>query len=347
MTDPRVLILHNRYRVHGGEERAVELQTQALGRAGVPCRALERDSAAAGRVRAGGSLLRGGRRPDEVRAAVRELGANVVHVHNVHPLFGHRALEAARGEGAGTVLHLHNFRLFCSIAIAFRDGEQCFRCHGRRTLPGLRLNCRGSVPESAAYAAALSLHQPSLLDAVDRFVTPSRHVAGVLARLGVPADRLRAIANYVPDARVAESSRAGGGRYALYAGRLTEEKGVRVAVDASARSGVPLRVAGEGPLLEELRARAKASGAPVELMGRVPPDGMPDLYAGATMALVPSLWEEVMPYAALEAMAAGVPVVASRSGALAEVAGEERCVAPGDGDALAGAMASLWGDAGA
>ena len=74
------------------------------------------------------------------------------------------ALAAARAAGARVVLHLHNLRLFCAIGVASRDGGPCFRCRGRRTLPGLVLNCRGSLPESAAYAAGLALHQPLVLD---------------------------------------------------------------------------------------------------------------------------------------------------------------------------------------
>ena len=117
-----------------------------------------------------------------------------------------------------------------------------------------------------------------------------------------------------------------------------------MAVDAAARSGVPLKVAGEGPLSEALSAQVSRTGAPVELLGAVPPERMPELITGAAMAVVPSLWVEVMPYAAVEAMAAGVPVVASRSGALAEVVGDQRCVAPGDADALGAALDALWRD---
>src|SRR5919202_3048854 len=171
MSEPRVLVVHNRYRYAGGEERAVELQLAALERAGVPHAAFTRDSASAGRGRAAAALLRGGERPEEVAAAVRGLGADVVHVHNVNPLFGPRSLRAAREEGARVLLHLHNFRLFCSIAVAFRDGETCFRCSRRFTLPGLVLNCRRSLPESAAYTAALAMHQPAVFEAVDRFLT--------------------------------------------------------------------------------------------------------------------------------------------------------------------------------
>ncbi|MEA2367825.1 MAG: hypothetical protein QOH38_543 [Thermoleophilaceae bacterium] len=341
MSAPRVLVVHNRYRVAGGEERAVALQLAALRDARVTHAALERESSAAGNVRAARALLRGGERPEDVAAAVRELGATVVHFHNLNPLFGPRSLRAARVAGARVVLHLHNFRLFCSIAVAFRDGETCFRCHGRNTVPGLLLNCRGSLPESAVYTAALAIHQPELIEAVDRFVTPSRFAAGQLARLGLPADRLEVLANYVPEAPAAEPA---GGTYALVAGRLATEKGIGLAIEAAARSGVPLRVAGDGPLEGELRALAASSGASVEMLGRVPGERVAELLTGAAMVVVPSLGPEVMPFAALEAMAAGVPVVATRTGSLPEVVGEERCVPRRDADALAAAMRRLWDD---
>ncbi|MGI9081657.1 MAG: glycosyltransferase family 1 protein, partial [Thermoleophilaceae bacterium] len=167
---PRVLVLHNRYRIEGGEERSVDLQLQALRAEGVEHRLLERRSGDTGSARAAAALLRGGERPDEVAAAVRELRADVVHAHNTLPLFGPRSLAAARAAGARVVLHLHNVRLFCATGFGERDGGPCYRCHHRRTLPGLVLNCRRSPPEALAYATALSLHQPAMVAAVDRFV---------------------------------------------------------------------------------------------------------------------------------------------------------------------------------
>ena len=204
------------------------------------------------------------------------------------PLFGPRALVAARDAGARVILHLHNFRLFCAIAVCFRDGEPCFRCRGRNTLPGLVLNCRGSLPESAAYTAALARHQPTVLDVVDRFITPSAYTAGQLVRQGLPGDDLEVLPNYLPGDAFAERSRAAEGGYALVAGRLSAEKGIAVAVEAAALSGVPLKVAGDGPLMGELAAKVKESRAPVELLGRVGADEMRALRDGAAMALQPS-----------------------------------------------------------
>jgi glycosyltransferase involved in cell wall biosynthesis len=242
------------------------------------------------------------------------------------------------------VLQLHNFRLFCAIGVSFRSGEPCFRCHHGHTLPGLVLNCRRSLPEAAVYAAGLARQYPRVLEVVDRFVAPSGYLAGQLRRLGVPDDRIETLPHYLPDDGFEEGSSADGGRYALVAGRLAEEKGVAVAIDAAARAGVPLKVAGAGPQEQELRERARASGATVEFAGRVLDVELAALVRGAAVALVPSLSDESFGLSALEAMGAGVPVIASRAGALPELVGEERCVPRGEADALAARLAELWAD---
>jgi glycosyltransferase involved in cell wall biosynthesis len=337
----RVLLLHNRYRLEGGEERSVELQLRALANAGVEHRLFERRSAEAGRGRAAAAMLRGGGE-GEIASAVRELGADVAHVHNMQPLIGPRGLVAAREAGARVVLHLHNARLFCAIGVAARDGGPCFRCRGRNTVPGLVLNCRGSLPEAAVYAAALAAHQPRVFDAVDRFATPSSWAAGQLALLGVPADRLDVLPHYLPAAELAPFSRAGEGGYALAASRLSPEKGLGTAIEAAALAGVQLRIAGDGPEAAELAGLARRLGAPVEMLGRVARAGMAELLAGAAMLVLSSHYHEFSPFSVLEAMGAGVPVVATRTGGVPELIGPDRCVQMGDAPALAERMRALW-----
>jgi glycosyltransferase involved in cell wall biosynthesis len=344
MTDPRVLVVHNRYRIHGGEERAVDLQVAALRRAGVPHATYFRDSAEAGKVRAAGALVRGGDAPDEVRAAIRNAGAQVAHFHNMHPLLGSRALAAAKEEGARVVMHLHNFRLFCAIGVCFRLGQPCFRCHGRWTVPGVALNCRDSLPEAATYAYALSAHQPDVFASVDRFVTPSTYAARQLEKLGLPEGRTDVVPHYIGANAFADRSRADRGQFALAFGRLAAEKGFDVAIDAAAIAGVPLRIAGEGPVERDLARRIERERAPVELCGKVPPDKLRDLLRRAAIVIVPTTGNETFGFAALEAMAAGVPVVAARAGALPEIVGDDACVPRGDALAMAVRMQELWAD---
>jgi glycosyltransferase involved in cell wall biosynthesis len=340
----RVLVVHNRYRLEGGEERAVELQLAALRRAGIAHALLERSSTEVTRTEAARALLRGGRHEADVSAAARELGADVVHVHNMLPLFGPRSLAAARETGARVVLGLHNLRLFCAIGVAARDGGPCFRCHHRFTLPGLALNCRGSLPEAAVYAAALARHQPAVLKAVDSFVVPSRYAAGQVAELGVPAERVQVVPHYLPDSSFVHHSRADEGLHALVAARLSPEKGIDTAIEAAARAAVPLHVAGEGPLRGELEQLAERLGAPVRFLGRLDRQALERELAAAAMLLMPSRYHEFAGYAALEAMAAGVPVLVTTLGAPPELAGHERSVAPNDPEALAARMAELWDD---
>src|SRR3954447_9560913 len=342
MSDPRVLVVHNRYRIHGGEERAVDLQVAALRRAGVPHATFFRDSAEAGKARAARSLIRGGEPPDELRAAIAAAGAEVVHFHNMHPLLGSRALAAAKAEGTRVVMHLHNFRLFCAIGVCFRLGEPCFRCHGRWTAPGVALNCRRSLPEAGAYAYALSAHQPEVFASVDRFVTPSVYAAGQLEKLGLPEGRTDVLPHYIGAATFADRSRADRGEFALAFGRLSAEKGFDVAIDAAAIADVPLRIAGEGPVERDLARRIERERAPVDLCGKLPPDKLRDLLRRAALVVVPTTGNETFGFAALEAMAAGVPVVAARAGALPEIVGEDACVARGDAMAFAGRMRELW-----
>ena len=343
---PRVLVLHNRYRVAGGEERSAELQLRALERAGVAHRLFERRSADTGRLGAAAALLRGGSNAGEIAEAVRDLGATVAHAHNMLPLIGPAGLLAARTAGARVVAHLHNVRLFCATGFGERDGGPCARCRGRLTLPGLMLNCRRSLPEAVTYAAALSLHQPRVLEAVDRFVTPSAWAADRVAGLGLPRERIESLPHYLPAEAFAERSQAGEGTYALVASRLSPEKGIGDAIAAAATAGMPLRIAGEGPDRARLEELAAGSRTRVEILGRVPPERVRELLAGAAAVVMPSRYHEFSPYSALEAMAQGVPVVATAMGGLPELLGPERCVPPADPGALAARLSALWGEPG-
>ncbi|HEY8866020.1 MAG TPA: glycosyltransferase family 4 protein, partial [Solirubrobacteraceae bacterium] len=311
-----ILLLHNRYRTTGGEERAVaDLLWLLREHIGEEAELIERDSAHLGRVRAGHALLRGGLDPDAVGAAVRRTGARVVHAHNVNPAFGARALAAARSAGARVVLHLHNYRLVCAVGTCFTRGEDCTRCHGRNTLPGVRLACRGSRVESAIYGAGLALHQRELAAAADAFVVPSAFALGRLEALGAPlGGRARVVASVQRD--IADRSRAGAGEYALFAGRLTTEKGPDLAVRACAAAGVPLVIAGAGPQAPALRALA--AGADVRFEGMVSAARLAELRAHAGLAIVPSRYAEILPLAAAESMAAGLPTLAPPLGGLTD-----------------------------
>jgi glycosyltransferase involved in cell wall biosynthesis len=132
------------------------------------------------------------------------------------------------------------------------------------------------------------------------------------------------------------------GSYALVVARLAPEKGVDVAIDACREAGMALVVAGDGP--ERAALEQRAGDGDVRIAGHVAERELAELRAGAAVALAPSRSAETFGLAVAEAMAAGLPVVASRVGALPELVEEDALVAPGDARELAGAIARLAGD---
>ncbi|TMK24975.1 MAG: glycosyltransferase family 1 protein, partial [Actinobacteria bacterium] len=205
-------------------------------------RGARRDRRAA-RARVGRSRCRQRR----ARPAARRLsGARVVHAHNLQPTLGWRALAAARAAGARVVLHLHQYRIVCAIGVCFTRGADCTRCHGRDTLPGMRLNCRGNVPEALAYGASLALWQRRLVDQADVVLVPSVFARERLRALGAPLpwERVAVLAPPLRDLRDAQRALASetSERYALVVSRLAVEKGVDVAIDACRIARMPLVV---------------------------------------------------------------------------------------------------------
>jgi glycosyltransferase involved in cell wall biosynthesis len=271
-------------------------------------------------------------------------------------LFGWRALAAARAEGAKVVLHLHQYRLVCATGVCFTAGQECTRCHGRNTLGGVIHNCRGSRSEALAYGASLAMWQRRLADQADAVIVPSAFARERLRELGAPLDfeRVHVLAPPVRmprdgDALVPVGAPVDGGStepaigtYALVVSRLAPEKGIDVAIDACQMAGVPLVVAGEGPEHDALRARV--GDTDVRFVGRVDDVQLERLRAGAALAIVPSRSAETFGMAAAEAMAAGVPVVASRIGALPELVEEPGLVDPGDATVLAKTIGRRWRD---
>ena len=334
-----ILFLHHHYRTSGGEERAVEdLLWLVREQLGEDAELLERESATLKPSAAATGLLRGGLDPDEVGAAVKRTRARIVHVHNLHPTFGWRALAAARAAGARIVMHLHQYRLVCANGVCFTRGSACTRCHGRNTLPGIALNCRGSRLEAVVYGAGLMLWQRRLTSLVDAFVVPSRFAEQRLRALGAPIGPTFVLPHVIRAFAAGAAARPEG--HALVAARLAPEKGIDVAIEACRIAGVPLVVAGEGPE----RARLDRGGQRVRFVGRVEQPELAKLRSGAALALCPSRLAETFGLAAAEAMAAGLPVAASRVGGLPELVPDEWLVPPGDADALAGVITRLRHD---
>ena len=183
-----------------------------LARAATAVELLERSSAAPDAWLAGAALIGGGSDPEEVAGLSAAIGADVVHAHNIIPLFGARALAAARRAGARVVMHLHNYRLACAVATTSATAPCARAARGRNTLPGVRHRCRGSRARPAAYGARPRARTAAHVRAVDRFAAPSASPRGASRAGSRATSRSRVLHNFVGDDEFAAAPPAARGQ---------------------------------------------------------------------------------------------------------------------------------------
>lgn len=315
----RILLAHNRHRTSGGADHVLEREADLLRAAGhdvdlflVP--AAEDAGLSSAQMGMAATWNRNAMR--ELRTMLGTFRPDVLHVHTPFPLMSPAVFRTATKVGVPTVTTAHSFRYSCIAATCLRDGRICEDCVGSALkLPGIRHRCyHDSVAGSAALTISLATHRAlgTFARRVGRFITLTDFAKDLLVRDGVPEARVAVKPNFVPD-RAAPLPIEQRRRYALFAGRLVEEKGIRTLLTAWRELGdrIPLLVAGDGPLRDLVRDAA-ADGVAVEHLGWRDPDEVAELQRHATLTVVPSEWYEAgPPLVLLDALAAGTPVVCS------------------------------------
>lgn len=319
----RVLVCHNFYQQPGGEDQVFAAEVELLRAHGHDVRTLELHNdavASMGKLKLAATTIWNRKSAALVRDAVQAHGSEVVHFHNTFPLFSPSVYFAARRQGAAIVQTLHNYRLLCAAATLYRQGAPCERCLGRSVIPAVKHRCyRDSRGASAVTAAMLTIHRGmgSYARGVDAYIALTHFARRKFIEGGFKEDQLFVKPNFVaPD----PGPGPGDGRFALFVGRLTEEKGVAPLLAAWQEVGdaIPLRICGDGPMADVV-GEAVRTTAGVQWLGRRPLAEVIDLMGRATMLIFPSLWYEGLPRTIVESFARGTPVIASRLGSLIEL----------------------------
>lgn len=344
------LLVHNYYQQRGGEDAIFEAEADLLEAHGhrVLRYTLHNDRIdAMSNVKRLAATLWNHRVYRELRAFIRDMRPEVAHFHNTFPLVSPAAYYAAQAEGVPVIQTLNNYRLACPGAYLLRDGKVCEDCIGKAIpFSAIRHGCyRDSPLATAAVVAMLAAHRA--LSTWDRQIDlyalyMTDFSVDTFVRAGLPAEKLFVKPNFVdPD----PGPGAGAGGYALFVGRLSPEKGIRVLVEAWGQVGtrLPLKIVGDGPLAP-LAADAAARIPGVEWLGRRPPEAVYALMQDAACLVFPSEWYEGLPRTIVESFATGTPVVASDLGAMSRlvVHGENGLhFAPGDAEGLARQVLAL------
>lgn len=318
MSATRVMVVHNAYQQRGGEDSVVEAEVALLRQHGHDVIDWRRhNDELAGRGRLSAALGTLWSRESHARALelIDEHRPNVVHVHNTFALISPSVYWACAQRGVPVVQTLHNFRLGCPQALLLRDGSVCEDCLGRTPWPALRHGCyRGSRAQTAVLGGMLTLHRTigTWQDKVTRYVALNEFCLEKFVAAGLPRQRLRVKPNFVDFAPPEEGLARDG---LLFVGRLSHEKGIdTLAAAMRLCPSAHLRVLGSGPQEQSL-----ADQPNVQRLGSQPLPMVREWMGRSSALVLPSIWYENFPRTLVEAFAAGLPVIASRIGALAEL----------------------------
>jgi glycosyltransferase involved in cell wall biosynthesis len=255
---------------------------------------------------------------------------DVIHIHGLYHQLTASVLAPARVRSIPTVFTLHDFKLVCPAFHLYntRIGV-CEKCQGGRQWNALVNRCSGASLAKDAIMALDGLvqwHTGAIRNGVTGFVSPSRFLAAKMAELGINPAKLHYVPNFFEtsddapvDPAAIDALRAEHGRFVLYFGRLSREKGLDILLAAAARHKVRLVLAGDGPQRLDLEEAARALGADAIFTGHLKGAALWAHVSAADIVALPSIWYENAPKSILEAQARGRVVLTSAIGGLPEM----------------------------
>ena len=326
----KILQLHNRYQIIGGEEGVVQAENTLLTQNGHMVQLLEvtndRISGIKAKLGAAIGAIYSRKSKQQVQAQIQTFRPDIVHVHNFFPLLSPSIYDACQQYRIPVVQTLHNYRLICPKAMLFRDNQLCEVCVGKPfALQGIRSGCyRGSRSQTAVVAAMLALHtaRGTWRNQVSAYIALTDFQKQKLIQGGLPAHKIHVKPNFI-DVPTQSKSSPPRENFVLFVGRLAEEKGAGLLIDAYTQdSNLPnLKLVGDGPLKDQLIQQVVAAGMSdrITFLGRQAKPQVLNLMQRAQVLVFPSIWYEGFPLTLAEAFACGLPAIVPNLGSMAEI----------------------------
>lgn len=316
----RILFVHNAYQQRGGEDSVVDSELELLTKHGHAVELFSRHNDAIigkSKMVLAADTIWSVHSARDFREMLAQFKPDVVHVHNTFPLISPAIYWEAAKLRIPVVQTLHNFRLLCPQAMLLRNHQVCEDCMGSLPWRGVVHGCyRNSRLQTAVLTTMLGTHRllGTWQNKITRYIALNAFCRDKFIQGGLPADKISIKPNFVDFPQPLDVARKG----FLYVGRLSKEKGIEVLAQAMQTSpDLCLQVAGTG---EESSVIQSIAG--VEMLGALPQEAIRQAMGRAVALVIPSIWYENFPRTLVESFASGLPVIASRIGALAELVQE-------------------------
>ena len=257
----------------------------------------------------------------KIEKLIEETKPDLAHLQNIRYHLTPSIIFALKKKGIPIIWTLHDYDLLCPNSLFLSNGHICEKCKGFKYYNVVINRCKkGSL--SASFMAAIESYAQRVLGVyalVDKFITPSAFLKNKLVEFGFDKTKIINIPNFIEIDTI--KPHYDHKDYFLYFGRISEEKGLKVLIEAV--KGIPngkLLIVGEGPTRKELETYAGlVDSLNIHFLGFKTGNELKRIVEDAMFVVLPSIWYENFPYAILEAFASGKPVIASSIGGIPEL----------------------------
>jgi len=250
---------------------------------------------------------------------------DIIHTHNIYHQISPSILDVAKKAKIPVVMHVHDYKLVCPNYQLFAHGKICEACKPHKYYRCVQKKCFKNSRSKSLLAALEMYAHHSILKIYKRgikgFITPSAFMKQKMMEFGWSSKNINVITNpFDPQMTLnPEEKNLKTADYLLYFGRLSEEKGLKVLIEAAAISGAKLKFVGDGPQKTELDTLAKRINVNLEFLGFKSGKKLKKIILNARAVIIPSIWFENMPLSLLEALNLGKVVIASKIGGIPEI----------------------------
>ncbi len=307
----KVMIVHNRYRIRGGEDSVVENESAMLKNHGHELVTYIRSNdEIKGGLKAAVNSLFSVKTYREIKKLIREEKPDIVHVHNTIHVISPAVYYAAVSEKVPVVQTLHNFRLLCPNGEFYREGHVCEDCVKCGLGCALKHKCyRGSFAQTLVMVVSMLLHRMTGIYKKLNYIALSDFDRSKFPKL----KKLSVKPNFTQDAGDGEYDP--GSDYYIFIGRIEENKGIATVARAFRENGKKLVIIGDGSCAGRLKKYIIKHGLDnIEYKGSLSHEETMAYLAGAKALLASSTWYETFGMTVIEAFARGVPVIANDFG---------------------------------
>ena len=316
----RILLVHNRYQIPGGEDTVFENEAKLLEEHGHTVFRYERNNteikerSGVGKLALPFETIYSLKSEADIRHLIREKQIDLVHVHNTLLLVSSSVFDAALKEHVPVIQTIHNFRMICPAGICYRDGRICLDCLSKGLSSAVKNRCyRGSLSQSLVLTVSMQFQRLRRIYRHVHFIVLTEFNRGMLMKQGQIALRQIDVKPNFTDCEREILPFEKRKRQIVFAGRLDETKGVRFLLEIAERmkdSDWTFVILGTGPLAEECQKTVSEKNLThVELRGLVDHDTVLDEIAQSQALILPTRWYEGFPMTLVEAMSLGTPCI--------------------------------------